>query len=105
MMTHETLAVASSSNSINPLGRHFPRELNDDDHFVQRFSLTPRDTTTTTAAASYTERLTERLADVRQSVIVASSAQRGIADIFNAGAEAAWPPGESVAASPRSAGQ
>ena len=99
-MTHETQAVASSS--INPAGRHLPRELNDDDHFVQRFSLTPRDTT---AAASYTERLTERLADVRQSVIVASSAQRGIADIFNAGAEAAWPPGESVAASPRSAGQ
>ena len=100
-MTHETQAVASSS--INPAGRHLPRELNDDDHFVQRFSLTPRDTT---AAASYTERLTERLADVRQSVIVASSAQRGIADIFNAGAEAAWPPGaESGAASPRSAGQ
>ena len=96
MMTHETQAVASSS--INPAGRHLPRELNDDDHFVQRFSLTPRDTT---AAASYTERLTERLADVRQSVIVASSAQRGIADIFNAGAEVP----ESVAASPRSAGQ
>ena len=103
-MTHETQAVASSS--INPAGRHLPRELNDDDHFVQRFSHTPRETMTTTAAASDTERLTERLADVRQSVIVASSAQRGIADIFNAGAEAAWPPGaESVVASPRTAGQ
>jgi hypothetical protein len=118
-MAHESVARsgAMSSNTAASSGSAMmPRELNDDEQFVRRFSLTPRESTTA-AAATVADRLADRLLDMRQSVIVASSTaateqrqqqRSSLADIFTTetAAAAVWPPGgaESVGASPRSAG-
>ncbi len=78
-----------------------PRELNDE-LFMQRFSLTPRD------SAAYSHRLAERLTEMRQTVIVASNAAKGeavrVTDLLSAAPGEAWAGADSVAASPRSAG-
>jgi len=72
-----------------------PRELNDE-LIMQRFSLTPRQ------SSAFTDKLADRFTEMRQTVIVASSLRGDalrVTDIFAASGE-----GESVAASPRSAG-
>jgi hypothetical protein len=116
-MAHDAVAGSNAvaSGGSGGGGRVMPRELNDDDLFVRRFSLTPRESTAAAAASTVADRLADRLLDMRQSVIVTSAAaasqqRTSVADIFTteASAAVAWrPPGgaESVGASPRSAGK